>query len=82
MQARFGDDIHTAAQQLLRIQQQPTQRQGAGAWGQGHQQINVAVVAAVAAAHRAKNPNTRDAAPACQGKQVGAMRFDQRMHER
>ena len=80
MQARFGDDVHTAAQQILRIQQQAAQGKSAGPWGQGHQQINVTVVAAVSTAHRTKNPNIRDAAPACQSQQFGAVDFDQRMH--
>lgn len=36
--ARFGDDIHTAAQKFQRIQQQPTQGEGAGPWSRCHQQ--------------------------------------------
>ncbi len=86
VQARLGDDVHTAAQQLLRIQQQAAQGQGAGAGREGYQQVHVAAFAGFAAAciatHRAKDPNARDAAPACQGQQFGAVGFDQRMHGR
>jgi len=80
VQARFGDDIYTAAQQLLCIQQQAAQGKAAGPWGKGHQEINVTVVAAVATAHRAEDPNTRDATSACQCQQFGAVGLDQRMH--
>jgi hypothetical protein len=57
------------------------QGEGTGSGRQRHQQIDVAVAAAVATTHRSEDPNTRDAAPASQGQQLSAVRFDQRMHQ-
>jgi hypothetical protein len=85
VQVRFGDDIHTAAQHLLRIQQPSTQSERADPTGQDHQQLDVAAGGAFAAltpAHRAKNPYTRHTTLARQGEQLGAVRLDRRVQAR
>jgi hypothetical protein len=54
--ARIGDERLTATHQFQLIQQQATQGKCNGRRGQDHQQINLAVVASVAMAHRAEHP--------------------------
>jgi len=53
-----------AAQQFLRIQQQPTECQSVGAGRQRHQQIDITVLAFSAANHRAEHAHARDATAA------------------
>jgi len=75
-----GVDVHMSAQQFLRVQQQPTQSEATRAGRQGHQQIDIAVIARIVAGHRAEHTHARDATTACQRQKLLAVGFDQGMH--
>ena len=80
MQSGFGDDVDLSAEQLLGVHQKATEREPTTAGWQHHEQIDVAVVATVAARHRAEDAHAFDATTSGKRKQLGAVSFDQRMH--
>lgn len=80
MQARFGDDVHAAAQKFLSIQQLPTECQSTGAGRKRHQQIDIAVLSFSTANHRAEHAHARYAAAAGKRQKLFAVGFDQRVH--
>ena len=51
MEAGFSNNVHVAAKQLLSIKQQPAESKAACAWGQRHQQIDIAVLKCFVPSH-------------------------------
>ena len=80
MQSGFGNDVDLSAEQILGVHQKAAEREPAAAGRQNHEQIDVAVVAAVAACHRAEDAHAFDAMASGEREQLGAVSFDQRMH--
>ena len=80
MQSGFGDDVDLSAEQLLGVHQKAAEREPAAAGRQNHEQIDVAVVAAVATRHRAEDAHAFYATASGEREQLGAVSFDQRMH--
>ena len=81
VQAGLGDQVHPAAQQFLRIQQQPAQGQALVPGASVSSRSTSLPGARVDTAYRAKHPHTRHPPPLGQCQQFGAVGFDQRIHD-
>lgn len=72
--------VTTSTRQLLGVDQQPTQSQRADTRSQRHERVDVAFVAGVATAHRAKHPITGHTPSPSEVELFVAVGSDQRMH--
>ena len=80
VEAGFSHDIDSSTEQFFGVHQKATQSERAGARAQSHQQINIAIVAGVTPAHRAKHTNAGDPPPVGERNQFVAVGIDDRVH--